>query len=166
MHKKNWHILQYKTNSHFIAQKNLTRQNFETFLPLEEVTQHQFGKISNRLKPLFPGYMFINIDKKSLSWPKINSTIGVSKLLITNNKPTPMNMSFVLELMHRCDDKGKLLAPDRLKKGDKIRVFNSPFTEFITTIEQVDSKNRVWVLMDIMGRQSRTQLMADQVSNF
>ena len=110
MHKKNWHILQYKTNSHFIAQKNLTRQNFETFLPLEEVTQHQFGKISNRLKPLFPGYMFINIDKKSLSWPKINSTIGVSKLLITNNKPKPIKINLVLELMHRCDKKEKVIT--------------------------------------------------------
>ena len=67
------------------------------------------------------------------------------------------------ELILRCDDLGKLLPPRDLQKGDEVKVVNSPFTKFITKIEQIDSKNRIWVLMDIMGRKSRIQLMPEQI---
>ena len=166
MHEKSWHVLQYKPNLHLIAERNLKRQDFETFLPLQEVTKHHFGKTNSRLIPLFPGYMFINTNNKNSSWIKINSTVGVSRLLITNNKLRPISKNIILELMGRCNDSGKLLPHRRLKSGDKIKIINTPFTEFITTIEHIDSNKRIWVLMDIMGRQSLIQLMPKQIQHY
>jgi len=163
MHKKNWYILQYKPNSHIISQQNLKRQGFNTFLPHEVVTKRKFSKTSKQLKPLFPGYMFVEFSKQDLSWTKINSTIGVSKLLITNRELISVNENLMQELIQRCDNLGKLLPPRDLQKGDEVKVVNSPFTKFITKIEQIDSKNRIWVLMDIMGRKSRIQLMPEQI---
>ena len=163
MNKKEWYVLQYKPNSQIITQKNLKRQGFNTFLPLEEVTKYKFGKISKQLKPLFPGYMFVEFNKQDLSWTKINSTIGVSKLLKTNCELNPVNEDLIQKLIHRCDNLGKLLPFRGVQKGDEVKIINSPFNEFITRIEQIDSKNRIWVLMDIMGRKARTQLLPEQI---
>ena len=163
MYKKDWYVLQYKPNSQIISQQNLKRQKFNTFLPLEEVKKYKFGKISKQLKPLFPGYMFVEFNKQDLSWTKINSTIGVSKLLTTNRELNPVNENLMRELIQRCDNLGKLLPAKNLQKGDSIKVINSPFTKFITTIEQIDSKDRIWILMNIMGRKSRIQLKPEQI---
>jgi transcriptional antiterminator RfaH len=54
-----------------------------------------------------------------------------------------IKINLVLELMHRCDKKGKLLPLDMLKRSNKIKVFNSPYAEFVTLTEQVDSKNQI-----------------------
>jgi transcriptional antiterminator RfaH len=166
MRKNQWYILQYKPNSHVIAQQNLKRQGFRTFLPLEQVTKYQFGRIKIQQKPLFPGYMFVNINENNTSWTKINSTRGVSKLLMMNNTIGPIDKELVSELIKRCDISGKLLPPSNLKKGDQIRITNSLFAEYITKIEHIDTKNRIWVFLDIMGRKSRTQLSPEKIKTY
>jgi transcriptional antiterminator RfaH len=60
---KEWFILQFKSNSHHQAKKNLTRQGFETFLPLHDTTSRKLSRFINTSKPLFPGYMFIRFDR-------------------------------------------------------------------------------------------------------
>ena len=58
-------MVQFKDNFHKIAEKNLKRQEFETFLPMQEVTIRKPSRFLNKLVPLFPGYMFIAFDPKS-----------------------------------------------------------------------------------------------------
>ena len=57
--------------------------------------------------------------------------------------------------MLRCDASGKLLPTKQLSKGDEVQILNGPFANFITTIEEIDTQQRVWVLMELMGRPTR-----------
>ena len=54
-HATSWFLAQMKPNSHDIANRNLTRQGFETFLPLQEETRRTRGRFVTRRRPLFPG---------------------------------------------------------------------------------------------------------------
>jgi transcriptional antiterminator RfaH len=82
---KEWFILQFKSNSHHLAVKNLNRQGFETFLPLHDTTSRRLSRFISTSKPLFPGYMFIKFDRTESEWHKINSTYGVSRLITFNS---------------------------------------------------------------------------------
>ncbi|MDC1455275.1 transcriptional activator RfaH, partial [Amylibacter sp.] len=73
---KKWFILQYKANSHVKAKKNLSRQGFETFLPIHNTTSRKASRFVNTAQPLFPGYMFITFDSTKDEWHKINNTFG------------------------------------------------------------------------------------------
>ena len=64
----------------------MERQGFETFLPKMEITQGQQNKFVIKNVYVFPGYMFICFDPHIITWTKINSTCGVSKILGFNNK--------------------------------------------------------------------------------
>jgi transcriptional antiterminator RfaH len=119
---KEWFILQFKANSHHQAAKNLTRQGFETFLPLHETTSRRLSRFINTSKPLFPGYMFIRFDKAESEWHKINNTYGVSRLITFNSLLKSIPTSFVDNLMMRYDLSGKLLPIKKLKKGDQVTV--------------------------------------------
>ena len=158
---KEWFILQFKSNSHHLAAKNLNRQGFETFLPLHETTSRRLSRFINTSKPLFPGYMFIRFDKAESEWHKINSTYGVSRLITFNSilKPTPTG--FVNSLMKRYDLSGKLLPLQELKKGDQVKVLKGPFANFIATVEKYEDDQRIWVLMDLMGRKTKIHTSSD-----
>ena len=158
---KEWFILQFKSNSHHLAAKNLNRQGFETFLPLHDTTSRRTSRFINTSKPLFPGYMFIKFDRAESEWHKINSTYGVSRLITFNSilKPTPT--SFVNYLMKRYDLSGKLLPIQKLKKGDQVTVFTGPFTNFAATVEKYEDDQRIWVLMDLMGRKTKIHTSSD-----
>jgi transcriptional antiterminator RfaH len=99
--------------------------------------------------------MFVAFDIQDAPWRKINNTMGVSKLVSFNSYPKPVPIDLVSGLMLRCDVSGKLLPPTQLNKGDEVQFLNGPFANFITTVEEIDAQQRVWVLMKFMGRPTR-----------
>ena len=128
---KEWFILQFKSNSHHLAAKNLNRQGFETFLPLHDTTSRRLSRFINTSKPLFPGYMFIRFDRAESEWHKINNTYGVSHLITFNSILKSIPTIFVDHLMKRYDSSGNLLTIKKLKKGDHVTVLKGPFVNFI-----------------------------------
>jgi transcriptional antiterminator RfaH len=158
---KEWFILQFKSNSHLQATKNLTRQGFETFLPLHDATSRKSSRFINTAQPLFPGYMFITFDRTESKWHKINNTYGVSRLVTFNSILKSIPTTFVDSLMKRYDLSGKLLPMQKLKKGDQVKVLKGPFANFIATVETYETDQRIWILMDLMGRKTKIQTPSD-----
>ena len=160
---KEWFILQFKSNSHHQAAKNLNRQGFETFLPLHDTTSRKLSRFINTSKPLFPGYMFIRFDRAESEWHKINNTYGVSKLITSNSKLQSIPTKFVDQLMKRYDLLGNLIPIKKLKKGDQVKVLNGPFANFVAIVEKYEADQRIWILMDLMGRKSKIQAATDSL---
>ena len=158
---KEWFILQFKPNSHHQATKNLTRQGFETFLPLHDTTFRKSSRFINTVQPLFPGYMFITFDRAESKWHSINNTYGVSRLVTFNSNLKSIPTTFVYSLMKRYDLSGKLLPMEKLKEGDQVKVLKGPFANFIATVETYETDQRIWILMDIMGRKTKIQTPSD-----
>ena len=160
---KEWFILQHKPNAHHQATKNLTRQGFEVFLPLNDTTSRKLSRFINTSKPLFPGYMFIRFNRAESNWHKINNTYGVSRLITFNSILKSIPTIFVDHLMKRYDLLGKLIPIQKLKKGDQVTVLTGPFANFAATVEKYEDDQRIWVLMDLMGRKSKIQATTDSL---
>ena len=136
---------------------------FVTCLPLQEVNRRGATRFTKDLRPLFPGYMFVAFEPQTGPWKKINSTIGVSKLVSFDSRPKSVPWGLVSDLMLRCDAAGKLLPPKQCTKGDAVKLLSGPFAEFIATVEHIDPQKRVWVLMDFLGRTSRISVSPKQL---
>ena len=76
-----WFLAQLKPNSHRIAEKNLRRQSFATFLPMQQETSRRNGRFVTTVKPLFPGYLFVALDTSAGGWHRVNNTYGVTRLV-------------------------------------------------------------------------------------
>jgi transcriptional antiterminator RfaH len=158
-----WYLIQFKPNSHRLAERNLHRQGFETFLPMQKITRRKASRFVSDLKPLFPGYMFVSVNSDLAPWRTINSTIGVSKLVSFEGKPKPLPLQLISGLMLRCDASGILLPPKSLSEGDSVEMLTGPFANFIATVDTIDPEQRIWVLMDFMGQKTRMQVTSDQL---
>ena len=158
-----WYLIQFKPNSHRLAERNLHRQGLETFLPMQKITRRKASRFVSDLKPLFPGYMFVSVNSELAPWRAINSTIGVSKLVSFEGKPKPLPLQLISGLMLRCDASGTLLPSKSLSEGDSVEMFTGPFANFIATVDTIDPEQRIWVLLDFMGQKTRMQVSADQL---
>ena len=158
-----WFLAQLKPNSGHIAERNLKRQGFQTFLPLEDATKQVRGRFINALRPLFPGYIFVAFDITKGHWRAINSTDGVTRLVSFGKDPAPVPSDVVGQLMLRCDGAGRLLPPKLLKPGDQVRLSTGPFADFVATVESIAADRRVWVLLEIMGGQTRVGVAVEQL---
>ena len=160
---KKWFILQFKANSHRLAERSLHRQGFESFLPMHEITKYKYNRYVSELRPLFPGYMFVAFNPASGPWRQINCTIGVSKLVCFGDQPSPIPPDLMSGLKLRCDADGKLLPPKRLNNGDTVQLLTGPFANYIANIETIDAEQRIWVLMELMGRITRISVNPNEL---
>ena len=160
---KEWFILQFKANSQNQARKNLNRQGFDVFLPLDNSTSRKASRFISISKPLFPGYMFISFDRTNNDWHKINNTYGVLRLVTFNSVLKSVPTAFIDNLMILHDLSGNSLPVKKFKKGDQVKVLKGPFAKFIATIETYETEERIWVLMDLMGRKTKIQTPSDAI---
>jgi transcriptional antiterminator RfaH len=107
--------------------------------------------------------MFVSLNSELAPWRKINSTIGVSRLVSFEWKPKPLPLQLISGLMLRCDASSTLLPPTSLKTGDSVELLTGPFANFIATVDTIDPDQRIWLLMDFMGQETRMQVSADQL---
>ncbi len=158
-----WFLAQLKPNCARLAVRNLVRQGFRTFLPVHQETVRRDTRFANRMQPLFPGYLFVGVDAADGGWSSINGTHGVTRLVSFGRNPVPLPDGLVDALMARCDADG-LLRPDvAVKAGDQVVMTGGAFAEFVGRVEQVDADQRVWVLLDILGRATRVTVTPDNL---
>lgn len=159
---QNWYLVQLKPNCGNIALRNLTRQGFLTFMPLEDVTRRVNDKFRSYTAPLFPGYAFISFGANQGLWRKVNSTTGVARLVSFGAGPVPVPASIISDLVARCDDRGKLLPPKALQPGDTVHMTQGPFSDFVATIETIAPDQRAWILIDLLGGLTRLSVSTRQ----
>lgn len=158
-----WFLAQLKPNSAKIAERNLKRQGFRTFLPVEEVTKRARSKFVTAEQPMFPGYIFVAFDVTEGGWRSINSTNGITRLVSFGKDPTPVPIDIIEGLMVRCDDQGKLMSPRLLNPGDQVAMARGPFANLLAEVDKIEPDRRVWVLLDIMGSRTRVVVDVDQL---
>lgn len=148
-----------------MAERNLQRQGFETFLPMQKITQRKASRFVGDAKPFFPGYMFVSANSDMAPWRTINSTMGVSRLVSFDGNPKPLPLQLISGLMLRCDAAGTMLPLNSFNEGDRVEMLTGPFANFIATVDTIDPKQRIWVLMEFMGQKTRMQTTADQLQH-
>jgi transcriptional antiterminator RfaH len=159
-----WYLAQLKPGGFVRAVANLHRQDFSTFMPVREASIRRNGRVRPARQPLFPGYLFTQVLPDHQNWRAINSTYGVARLVsLDRGRPTPVPPAFMEELHRRTDAQGVLGAPEDLKPGDTVRIISGPFAQQIAQIEAAETKDRVILLMQLMGRVVRTQTSARQL---
>ena len=155
---KKWFVVRIKTNSYELAIRNLKRQGFKTFFPKMQITKKKQNKFINKDVPVFPGYIFISINTQSVNWTKINNTYGVSNILVFNKKPYEISSELIMAFKIRYEANIDLTSKQSLHKGDIIRFNSGPFVDLLAKIENIDKKNRIWVLLEGIGEYRKLKL--------
>jgi transcriptional antiterminator RfaH len=153
-----WHLAQLRPNGAALATRNLLRQGYEVFNPKHTVSRRRGEVFVAREEQLFPGYLFVALGQEKQHWGPINGTLGVARLVGFGGSAAVVPHHLIDELQRRCDETGLILPMPDLAPGDTIRILAGPFAEFVSKVERIDAQQRVWVLLDLLGRAARVQL--------
>ena len=147
-----WFLVHCKPNAAHLARQNLRNQDFGVFLPLQKITRRKAKQFQTSLRPLFPGYLFVQIDPLAGQWRKINSTRGVARLVQLGTDPCPVPDRVIEALLERCDADHVLQDPGALEVGNQARISEGPLSGFVAEIIEIEPDSRVHLLLDIMGQ--------------
>lgn len=160
-----WYVVRTHTHAETKALVNLERQGYEVYLPLcrRWVTHARRREVAQR--PLFQGYLFVRFDIGQTRWRSIMSTIGVIYLICHADLPTRVAEG-VVEAIKTAEGDGFFdytHAVAKLQPGDKVRVVIGPFANMIGQLQTIVSKDRIRVLLEILGRYAPTELALSEV---
>ena len=158
-----WYLAQLKPNALRVAVRHLRRQGFETFMPLLEETRRGV-RFELRRAPLFPGYLFVGATGLSADVGAVRSTRGVTRLVKSAGRLSPVPTVLVDTLQARCDEAGVYIQNEELNVGDGVRITGGPFAQYFGRVHALQSEERVWVLLDVLGRGALTEVPAKDIS--
>lgn len=153
-----WFCLQTAPRGELLAVVHLTTKGFATFLPL-----HQPG-VGQVLRPLFPGWLFVQFDHQAGRWGAINGTPGVREL----HSDTPLASDLVSELIALYGPGGKAVYPpgahamEPIEAGKLVRVTSGDVIDLVGIVQWSDG-DKVRLLAEMMGGQVRVTVQRHQV---
>jgi transcriptional antiterminator RfaH len=162
----NWYVVQTHPSAEAKAASHLERQGFSVYLPRYLKRRCHARKIQMVQAALFPRYLFVNIDLQSQRWRSIQSTIGVSRLVMNGDVPAAVPGPVVSSLRDREDERGFIVMAQKplFSPGDKIKVLGGAFAEAFGLFESTSDRDRVAILLDLLGRKVRIMLGAEMVA--
>lgn len=161
-----WYVVQTQANAESKAVTHLRRQGFPTYLPRYLKRRRHARRVDTVAMPLFPRYLFVEIDTNNQRWRSICSTVGVSRLISNGNCPVPVPDAVINSLKGRENTSGYVQLDDRPKFGigDKIRVMEGAFYDCLGIFDGMSDCERVEILLDLLGRKVRVLIGAEAIA--
>lgn len=136
--------------------KGMADQIEQILLPTENVSEVKKGQQHVVEKRLWPGYLLVKMNLTDDSWQYVKNTNGVIDFL-GGEKPTPLTDHEVNEILRDLEDKKqKITQKHKFEIGDRVKITDGVFVNFIgTVIEVFHDKGRLSVMVSIFGRDTR-----------
>jgi transcriptional antiterminator RfaH len=159
-----WYAIRAKVNREKDVEKRLRDLHLEVFLPWMRARRRIGSRFHWILAPLFPGYVFCRLDMVH-SGKAARYSPGVKDFLTFGNRIAEVGEEIIAALRERCPGGVAEIDPVSAKPGDIVRINEGPFSGLEAIFEQkLKGSERVAVLLDILGRQTRIVLPSETIA--
>lgn len=157
-----WYAALTRPNSEALALQNLARQGYQVYLPRCRVWISHARRRQAVLRPLFPRYLFVGLDRALMRWRPILSTLGVSDLVRSGEWPLPVPDPVVAALKagESAGAFDRFDGRQRLRLGERVRITAGAFEDMVGRLVELRDQDRVVVLLDLLGRSVHARLAA------
>ena len=139
---------------------------FRVLLPEEETVEIKNNERKEKVKKMFPGYLFVQMMPDEGVWYLIRRLPGVAKLVGTKNEPTPVSEEEINRILRQLGEKMKKIEVD-FELHEVIKVISGPFRGYTGAISEINAeRGKLKSLISIFGRETPVELDFDQVEKY
>ncbi len=168
-----WYAVFCKPRGEALAEANLSRQGYATYLPRVASERRKAGKWVASTEPLFPRYLFLSPRDDGHSLAPVRSTPGVTGLVRFGVQPAVVPAELIAEL-RACEAaasgaqaasgvaarqaRRELFAP-----GALVKFMSGPFTGLEGVFGKASGAQRAIVLLELLGRMQDVSVERDWI---
>ncbi len=159
-----WYSARTKPKHEHIAAANLRKQlGLEVFSPrlrLEKLTRRGLVNVT---EPLFPCYLFVQcVLEEQLN--DIQHSVGINKFVSFGGRIPQVADQIIIELQECFENEEILQIRSALEPGDEVTVTGEAFAGMSARVlKSLPAKQRVQILLDILGRPTIVEVKRDAV---
>jgi transcriptional antiterminator RfaH len=155
-----WYLIRTKPAREALARANLTRQGYRVYFP------QIAGATPGCGSPLFPRYLFINLDVRSQAIGPVRSTVGVANIVRFSCEYAVVPDSVIEEFERRADPKTgehhlSVTAP--IAPGSPVRILGGVFASLEGVFQRESGDERVIVLLSVLGQRTPVKVRGEYV---
>lgn len=155
---------------------NMEDYIFQVEVPTHEITEVKSGKRQQVTEKVLPGYVLVRMDLIDESWAAVRNTPGVTGFVGLSNRPAPLSLSEVAELLAPEIEEEAVEQPAAKEEaakrsdiayevGESVTVMEGPFATLPATVSEINpDTQKLKVLVSIFGRETPVELAFNQVS--
>ena len=155
-----WYAVQAKPHKEFTVRDALARfQDVQSYLPILRVDP--VNPRARRVRPFFPGYLFVYADLAQVGTSAIQWTPGLARLLGAEGQPYPIPARTIEEIRSRVQavQDTEALGGGRFQHGDPVGVISGPLQGFEGMFDtHTAGKTRARILVQFLGRPTVTEV--------
>ena len=152
---ENWYLIQTKPREECVAEKNISSQGFEVYLP-------KFA-LNKKDKPLFPGYIFVHLAD-NINWRPLLSTKGVARFVrFGHDFATIPERVIGLIMDNESSTIKKYVNASKFKKGGKLAINSGPLKDVNVCFERYMTDERIVILFSMLNQKQKTTIEKSQV---
>lgn len=153
---KKWRVVSAKLRQEMVALSNLENQGYQVYLPRISVQKRRRDKWCSVSEPLFPGYLFVQLNLGHDSVAPIRSTYGVQGLLRFGAHIPSLDNSLIDWFKQREQQQAQT-TDDLFKPGTPVSILTGSFAGLQAVYEMSASSDRALLLINLLGGQTRLQ---------
>ena len=161
-----WIAVATHPNAEGRAVQNLKRQGYECYCPCTRVVRRHARRSETVKRPFFPGYLFVRLDRTRDQWRPIMHSRGVRTVVRFGEKLGIVPRGVIESLLAR-EEGGALKPPpavERLEVGQRVSLNGTLFDDFVCTVQSIEPRDRVCVLLELMQHTVRMVVPSENVA--
>lgn len=158
-----WVAVNTHPHKEHVAWENLVRQDITVYCPMFRRSIRHARRTSEVLRPFFPSYVFAVADSHSGRIASLYSTRGVRTVVGSAGRPSRVSGDFIRSLRAREVD-GAIARPAQpYVIGQNVRLTGGAFEGLVAKIIDLDDKQRLTVLMELLNQTVRVRTAGEYV---
>lgn len=158
-----WYVLRTKPHKERAVHRMLLHEdNLEVYFPALRVDP--VNPRASKIRPYFPGYMFVNIDLEEQGENALRWTPGTRGLVRFGGQPAPVPEHLIHELQKRLAllQEQEDEPEDEFQEGDRVRIVDGPLVGYEAIFDtRLSGKDRVQLLLSLLSGQSTRVTLED-----
>ena len=160
-----WYVMQSKPQKESFLNEQLYLRGIETYYP--KIRINPVNPRSKKVKPYFPGYLFLRVDLEKVGSSTLNWIPGASSLVSYGGEPAYVSDALVQSIQRRIDD-GDIAGKDVVQNfnhGDVVTIHSGLFSGYRAIFDsRLKGNERIRVLLEMLqNRQVCVELSRGQI---
>lgn len=168
--RKEWYVVNTYAGHENKVKENLERRVetmkiqdslFRVIVAEETEIEYKNGKKVEKVRNLFPGYLFVEMIMTDEAWYIVRNTPGVTGFIGSSGggvKPFPVADDEIDSILRRLGMSEKKVQID-FEIGDRVKILAGPFTNVEGTVEELHNETQIAVVLTILfGRETPTEI--------
>ncbi len=169
-HEKRWYVVNTYSGHENRVKDNLEKrletmgiqeQLFRILVAEEPEIEIKNGKQVEKMRNMFPGYVFVEMKMTDEAWYVVRNTPGVTGFIGSSGggaKPFPVSPDEMESILRRMGQSDKKVVVD-FQVGDTVRIQTGPFSGMTGRISAMNDQTQIASVMTLLfGRETPTDI--------